>query len=990
MENPFPGPQPYRASEKDRFFGREDAAIRLRGNVVANRCVTVYGPSGAGKSSLMQASVIPTLVASQGIRAVRIDAWPEGEDPTRWLAMAMYAQLAMGDVPADLQPGEAIVQAAQRAARRSPRLLLVYLDQIEQLLYASRPAADVDAFFEHVQTLVDLPLRNARVVLSLREDYLGRFRDRLRDRGRLLDNAFRVGPLTVGELADAVRQAAATGEPRQDWSAAQVRELILQMRVPGEAATDGAEAQAAYAQIVCRALFQERALRRASRYPDLATTLGGEVAVKAELILYRYLEATLDGLGPLVADARRLLEDHLVTADGTRTLRTEMELLRILPDDKLKPILSALEGAAILHAEAHQGSRYFEIGHDWLARKVHERRQQRERAEEERKRAEEHEEALRKEHAETEARLARARAQRRSLAIVALVAVVVAAGAAGLSVTAWEAEKRAEYASVVAQEKSREAEEAGRRAVEAQKVAESNAIEASDAELVAGSRECKSSGHLSWAKQLLSRVQRPAEARGWVALANDVLHATPPELRSAPFHSAAIEAGGKVVVSAYDDKKARRWPVDGAGSPVIFEGHTDWVTSAAPSPDGKRVVTTSFDRTARIWNADGKLEQVLRGHTRAVRAAAWSPDGQHVVTVSDDMTARTWSADGEREHELEGHKDGLTSASWSPDGKRIVTTSLDSTARLWSADGTLQHQLEGHGGEVNAASWSPDGERIVTASEDATAQVWSATNGAPLVMLEHRSPVVCAIWSPHGNRIATSSADGKVRVWSADGKGEPVMIDAPAPVIALAFLDQGKALLGVAATGAAYTWTLDVGALRKALAAAGSDCLPADVRATFLGERQQDAEQRYEACQAGHPDANLGVLAADPVASSGDTVQAFPGPRAPVEAGARPPAPHAGKHRVDVFVRPDDAVVMVDGNPVRRRDGVVEVLVDAGGEKPLDVRRGVTQTKVARKSATVRAADAAGKPIVVDLDAPQPGAGPGGGSKPQRPTGPDE
>ncbi len=259
IKNPFPGPQPYRDADQGSFFGREDLGYALEGKVVANRCVTVYGPSGAGKSSLMQASVLPAMIASHGARVVRVDAWPEGEEPARWLAEALYAQLELGAVPVETDPGEAIVLAAQRAARRSSRMLIIYLDQIEQLLYPGRPADEVDAFLDHVEALLDLPLRNARVTLSLREDYLGRFRDRARGRGRLLEHGFRVGPLTVAELGEAVLQAAAAGQPPQTWAPEQVRELMLQVRAPGEAATEGAEAQAAYAQIVCRALFQERA-----------------------------------------------------------------------------------------------------------------------------------------------------------------------------------------------------------------------------------------------------------------------------------------------------------------------------------------------------------------------------------------------------------------------------------------------------------------------------------------------------------------------------------------------------------------------------------------------------------------------------------------------------------------------------------------------------------------------------------------------------------
>ncbi|XYH94629.1 ATP-binding protein [Sorangium sp. So ce1128] len=367
--NPFPGPQPYRAADRGRFHGREDLSYRLEASVLANRCVTVYGPSGAGKSSLMQASVIPALVDAQRLRVVRIDAWPEDKEPTQWLADAVYSALSFGERPAELSAEEALLSAAQRAARKSPRITLLYLDQIEQLLYPSRSTTEVEAFFAALNRLVDTPLRGLRVVLLLREDYLGRFRDRLREHRRLLSHGFRVGPLTVAELSEAVCKAAAGGQPPQTWELEPMRALMLQVRMPGQAESDEAEAQAAYAQIVCRALFQQRAQSGGAAEQE---------AAEAEPILRRYLEATLDDLGALSAAARRLLEDHLVTADGTRTLRTEKELLRLLPAEELGPILKALEGAAILHAEEHQGSRYFEIGHDWLARRVSEARQQRE------------------------------------------------------------------------------------------------------------------------------------------------------------------------------------------------------------------------------------------------------------------------------------------------------------------------------------------------------------------------------------------------------------------------------------------------------------------------------------------------------------------------------------------------------------------------------------------------------------------------------------
>lgn len=427
VKNPFPGPQPYRASDRNRFFGREDLSYQLQGRVLANRCVTVHGPSGAGKSSLMQASVIPSLVDAQRISVVLVDRWPEGEEPIRWLAREVYAGFCLGALPEDLSAEDALLMAAKRVARRSPRIMLLYLDQIEQLLAASRSADVAEAFFGSLNRLLDLPLRALRVVLSLREDDLGAFRDCARDHHRLLDYGFRVGPLSVGELTDAACKAAAAGEPPQTWDREQVRALLLQTRVPGQAATDRAEVQATYAQIVCRELFQQR-----------ASGDGASGDIKAEPILRAYLDTTLDALGPLKGSAHHLLEDHLIAEDGSRTLRTEKELLQAIPEEQLSPILEALESAAIIHAEDHQGGRYFEIGHDWLAKKVLDQRRQREREEVQRR-------ELQRQREASEVRLAEERKlQRRRLAVVAAASVVLVTGGSALGFWSWQQKREAE------------------------------------------------------------------------------------------------------------------------------------------------------------------------------------------------------------------------------------------------------------------------------------------------------------------------------------------------------------------------------------------------------------------------------------------------------------------------------------------------------------------------------------------------------------------
>ena len=179
------------------------------------------------------------------------------------------------------------------------------------------------------------PLRNLRVVLSLREDYLGRFRDRLRDHRRLLDHGV---PRRSAHGRRARRGRVPRPRPRAasagvDQPSA-MRTLMLQVRVPGQAEVGrGRGAGGVRADRVPRALPAARPGGRR----------GGQTRSRPSPSCAATWRRRSTDLGALREAAQRLLEDHLVTADGSRTLRTEKELLRIVPADRAQPILKALE-----------------------------------------------------------------------------------------------------------------------------------------------------------------------------------------------------------------------------------------------------------------------------------------------------------------------------------------------------------------------------------------------------------------------------------------------------------------------------------------------------------------------------------------------------------------------------------------------------------------------------------------------------------------------
>jgi WD40 repeat protein len=76
---------------------------------------------------------------------------------------------------------------------------------------------------------------------------------------------------------------------------------------------------------------------------------------------------------------------------------------------------------------------------------------------------------------------------------------------------------------------------------------------------------------------------------------------------------------------------------------ATLQGHTNWVTACAVTPDGRHVVSASEDQTPKVWElASGRPVATLQGDTNWVMACAVTPDVRHVVSASEDHTLKVW------------------------------------------------------------------------------------------------------------------------------------------------------------------------------------------------------------------------------------------------------------------------------------------------------------------------------------------------------------
>ncbi|QUY44137.1 DUF4062 domain-containing protein [Acaryochloris marina] len=237
--------------------------------------------------------------------------------------------------------------------------------------------------------------------------------------------------------------------------------------------------------------------------------------------------------------------------------------------------------------------------------------------------------------------------------------------------------------------------------------------------------------------------------------------------------SVAFSPDGQCIVSSSKDKTIRLWDLRGNLITEPFQGHEGFVSSVAFSPDGQRIVSGSHDKTVRLWDLRGNLiAEPFQGHEGFVSSVAFSPDGQHIVSGSDDKTVRLWDLRGNLIAEpFQGHGESVSPVAFSPDGQCIVSGSHDKTIRLWDLRGNLiAEPFLGHEGFVRSVAFSPDGQHIVSGSHDKTIRLWDLRGNLIAEPFQgHEDFVSSAAFSPDGQCIVSGSKDKTIRLWDLRG-----------------------------------------------------------------------------------------------------------------------------------------------------------------------------------------------------------------------------
>ena len=390
----YPRSHPFQDSELDRlaFSGRDTESEDLLRRVLSNNLLVFYGRSGLGKTSLLQAGIFPELRKKNFLPLlVRVNQLDQS--PIERFKAAIEQDCI--DQGVDYTPGPStglweFFKTAIFWRNGELQIPVVILDQFEELFTLHRPhsrQAFIVELGELLATRLPASVRARResgeslpytdkpplikVIVSLRESYLGQLEAMTTDLPQVLSNRYRLSALDRESAARAIVEPARLPQehgyltPPFEYSESALHEII------GFLAGDGDIVEPFALQLVCSHI--ERRI------------VAGRVAAQSVVTIEPADFGAQKGLDRILSDfytdvmnslpdrrerkhAKRLCAEGLLSPGGRRLSLEQMQLQRQFNVDQ--KTLDRLVDERVLRKEPRLNSNYYELSHDRLTAPV--------------------------------------------------------------------------------------------------------------------------------------------------------------------------------------------------------------------------------------------------------------------------------------------------------------------------------------------------------------------------------------------------------------------------------------------------------------------------------------------------------------------------------------------------------------------------------------------------------------------------------------------
>ncbi|MFL5588848.1 MAG: NB-ARC domain-containing protein, partial [Ktedonobacteraceae bacterium] len=297
--------------------------------------------------------------------------------------------------------------------------------------------------------------------------------------------------------------------------------------------------------------------------------------------------------------------------------------------------------------------------------------------------------------------------------------------------------------------------------------------------------------------------------------------------------SVAISRNGEHWAAGSWRGEMRVWQQGGQSLHLVWQAHTDTVSTLAFSPDERLLATGSWDGTIKVWDLErgtlsggqagepGRLSHSLlwtSWQTDSIQSLAFAPDGRMLASGGDGTIVRLWDAtSGTNLQMLLGPPSPVYTVAWSPDGSLLASGGFDGRIRLWQMQGTQSgmcvQTLAGHTNWVLGLAFAPDGTQLASGSLDRTVKLWDVASGRVRQTLTgHTDRVRAVAWSPDGRTVASCGFDETIWLWGVEqGNSRTALHGHTAAVYAIAFTPDSRSLLSSSEDGTLRVWDVESG-----------------------------------------------------------------------------------------------------------------------------------------------------------------------------------
>ncbi|MDX2231516.1 MAG: WD40 repeat domain-containing protein [Leptolyngbyaceae cyanobacterium bins.349] len=202
-----------------------------------------------------------------------------------------------------------------------------------------------------------------------------------------------------------------------------------------------------------------------------------------------------------------------------------------------------------------------------------------------------------------------------------------------------------------------------------------------------------------------------------------------------------------------------------------LQGHSQWVTALAISPNGNTLASGSLDGTINLWDlATGTLQATL--FARHVTVLAFSPDGSTLASGNRLITAtapkifhplQLWDVGQGQLLANLTVEEPITAIAFSPDGQRLAAGTA--ATKVWDLP-TQAYLYTVASGDLNTLTFSADGQLLLTGSDGIQGEdgikMWDARTGKLARVLD--SVAADFALSPDGSVLITTYG-GNANFW---------------------------------------------------------------------------------------------------------------------------------------------------------------------------------------------------------------------------------